>query len=137
MNSPDRGAAAGAAVVDTSVFIALESRRPLDRSKMTSEVCVSVITIGELRAGVLSAPDARSRARRLETLTRAMRLEPLPIDRSVAERWAELRALLREADRRMKANDSWIAATAMAHGIPVITQDGDFVEGLGFEIIRV
>lgn len=137
MNSPDRTAAAGAALVDTSIFIALESRRPLDRSKMPSDVCVSVITIGELRTGVLSAPDARSRARRLETLTRAMRLEPLPIDRSVAERWAELRALLREADRRMKANDAWIAATAMAHDIPVMTQDGDFIEGLGFGVIRV
>jgi predicted nucleic acid-binding protein len=37
----------------------------------------------------------------------------------------------------MSVNDSWIAATAMAHNIPVITQDGGFVEGLGFDIVRI
>jgi predicted nucleic acid-binding protein len=37
-------------------------------------------------------------------------------------------------------NDLWIAATALAHGLPVVTQDDDFspVEGVaGLVVVRV
>ncbi len=37
----------------------------------------------------------------------------------------------------MPVNDSWIAATAMAHGLPVVTQDDDYVDVPGLEVIRV
>jgi predicted nucleic acid-binding protein len=37
----------------------------------------------------------------------------------------------------MPVNDSWIAATAMSLGVPVVTQDEDYVEVPGLEIIRV
>jgi predicted nucleic acid-binding protein len=110
------------------VFIARESGRPLDEQLLPDELAVSVITVGELRAGVLVASDIRTRDRRLTTLEMALALDPLPIDDSVAETWARLRVLLREADKRMPLNDSWIAATAMALGIAVVTQDDDYVE---------
>ena len=64
-------------------------------------------------------------------------LQPLPIDERVAEAWANLRVRLRDSGRRMPVNDSWIAATAMAHGIPVVTQDDDYVTVPGLEVIRV
>ncbi len=115
-------------LADTTVFIARESGRPLDEQLLPDELAVSVITVGELRAGVLVASDIRTRDRRLTTLEMALALDPLPIDDSVAETWARLRVLLREADKRMPLNDSWIAATAMALGIAVVTQDDDYVE---------
>jgi predicted nucleic acid-binding protein len=34
-------------------------------------------------------------------------------------------------------NDSWIAATAMSLGVPVVTQDEDYVEVPGLKIVRV
>ena len=37
----------------------------------------------------------------------------------------------------MPVNDSWIAATAMAHGLPVVTQDDDYVAVPGLAVIRV
>jgi predicted nucleic acid-binding protein len=37
----------------------------------------------------------------------------------------------------MLVNDSWIAATAMAHCVPVVTQVDDHVELEGFAVIRV
>jgi hypothetical protein len=37
----------------------------------------------------------------------------------------------------MPVNDSWIAATAMALGIPIVTQDDDFLPLPGLEVIRV
>lgn len=116
-----------AGLADTSVFIASESGRQLDESLLPDEISVSAVTIGELRAGVLATGDATARARRLATLTRALELDPLPIDDRVAEAWAELRVALRDSGQRMPVNDSWIAATAIAHDLVLITQDADYV----------
>lgn len=45
--------------------------------------------------------------------------------------------MLRELKRRPAVNDSWIAATALAHGLPVVTQDDDYVDVPGLEVIRL
>ena len=124
-------------LADTSVFVAREAGRALDVSRHPDELGVSVVTIGELRAGVLAAADVDTRDRRLRTLTQALMLDPLPIDGDVADAWARLRILLRDAGRRMPVNDSWIAATALAHGVPVVTQDDDYVELDGLPVLRV
>jgi predicted nucleic acid-binding protein len=124
-------------IADTSVFIARESGRLLAEAKLPDELAISVITVGELRAGVLTAVDVEARARRLATLSEALALDPLPVDQAVSETWARLRVLLREAQKRMPVNDSWIAATAMSLGVPVVTRDKDYVEVPGLDVIRV
>jgi predicted nucleic acid-binding protein len=124
------------ALADTSVFIALEQGRPLS-GPPPEAVAVSVITVGELRLGVLAAADGPTRARRLETLSHAEALEPLPVDRAVAHAWATLRLALRDEAKRMPLNDSWIAATAIANRIPVVSQDDDYDDVPGLEVIRV
>jgi len=124
-------------LADTSVFIAQEARRPIDLESMPDHLAVSVITVGELRAGVLAATDTVTRDRRLDTLTAALSLEPIPIDVDVANAWARLRLALRDAGLRMPVNDSWIAATAMALGIPVVTQDDDFPALAGLDVIDI
>ena len=101
-------------LADTSLFIARESRRPLDETMLPEELAVSVITIGELRAGVLAAADLPTRDRRLATLTAVLGLDPVPVDTEVAAVWARLRLLLRDMGLRMPVNDSWIAA--IGHG---------------------
>ncbi len=124
------------ALADTSFFIAIEGDRP--RSGNTpARIAVSVITIAELRLGVLAARDASVRARRLDTLMGADALDPIPVDTAVAAAWAGLRVALRDAGRRMPLNDSWIAATALALGIPVVTQDADYDGVPGLDVIRV
>jgi predicted nucleic acid-binding protein len=123
-------------LVDTSVFIAGEHDRPR-LADPPARPEVSVITIAELTVGVLAAPDDRSRRIRLATLDVALRTVPLPIDRSVADAWAMLRRALRDRKRSMPANDSWIAATAIARGLPVVTQDDDYVDVPGLAVIRI
>ena len=124
-------------LADTSVFIARESGRRLDVARLPDDLAVSVVTVGELRAGVLAATDTTTRDRRLSTLARALVLEPVPIDGAVADAWARLRVLLRDAGKRMPVNDSWIAATALALGVPVVSQDADYVELDGLPVVRV
>ncbi len=125
------------ALADTSVFIAEEQGRPMERHRVPAQLSVSIVTVGELRAGVLVADDAEDRGQRLRTLEVALGFDPLPIDQQVAEVWARLRVQLRQRGRRMPVNDSWIAATAMALGIPVVTQDDGYAEIDGLEVIRV
>ncbi len=125
------------AIVDTSVLIARETGRSIDIQSLPDGLAVSVITIGELRSGVLAAGDLKTRDRRLSTLLGALSLDPLPVDALVAEAWARLRQDLRIEGRRMAVNDSWIAATAIAHGVPVVTQDDDYADVPGLVVISV
>ena len=111
--------------------------RSLDEGALPDELAVSVVTLGELRAGVLAASDAMIRDRRLTTYAIALTLDPVPIDGAVAEQWARLRVALRDAGLRMPVNDSWIGATAMALEVSVVTQDDDFPELPDLSVIRV
>ncbi len=124
-------------LADTSLFIAVESGRQIRVESVPDRLAVSVITIGELRAGVLAALDLETRDRRLGTLARALLLDPVPIDDAVAAAWARLRVMLREGGLRMGVNDSWIAATALALGVPVVTQDEGYIAVPGLAVIRV
>ena len=67
-------------VLDTSVFIASESGRPLNEDLLPEEAAVSVVTLAELQAGVLAAQDTQTRARRMATLDVLNDIEILPID---------------------------------------------------------
>lgn len=104
---------------------------------LPEELAVSIITIGELRAGVLAARTLDTRDRRLATLTAALELDPVPVDEGVAAAWARLRVLLRDSGQRMPVNDSWIAATALALAVPVVTQDDDFPDLEDLNVTRV
>lgn len=124
-------------LADTSFFVAREAGRQIRADALPDRLSVSVITIGELRAGVLVADDLSTRDRRLDTLTRALALDPVPVDDHVADAWARLRVALLQAGLRMPVNDSWIAATAMSLGVPVVTQDDDYVELPVLSVIHV
>jgi predicted nucleic acid-binding protein len=121
-------------LADTSLFVGLEQGRISDAP---SSLGLSMITVGELRLGVLHAADATTRATRLRTLQSALALEPFPVDDAVADAWAELRAALRAAGRRLPLNDSWIAATAIAHDLPLVSQDRDYTDVPGLSVIAL
>ena len=125
------------ALADTSIFIGIEAAR-FDASRFAEyEWGVSVITLGELRLGVLQASGPEAAARRLSTYQLAQRFEPLGIDEAVSEAWALLVSRLRVANRQVPINDSWIAATAMAHNVPIVTQDRDYDAMPDVEIIAI
>jgi predicted nucleic acid-binding protein len=112
------------ALLDTSVFIARERRRPL--GPLPDELAVSVVTIGELELGVLAAVGADQRARRADTLALARAADPIAITEAVMGAFARLTRDCREAGTRPKILDALIASTAIEHGLPVVTQDDDF-----------
>ena len=98
---------------------------------------VSAITLGELRFGVLQATSPEAASRRLSTYQFARRFAALTVDEAVSEAWALLVSRLRAAGRRAPVNDSWIAATAIAHGVPVVTQDSDYDAMPDVRVIKI
>lgn len=108
------------------MFIAREAARAL--GELPEHVAVSVITIGELELGVLAAVDEAVLARRADTLALAREFDPIPVSEAVMSAWARLVADCRRAGvhRTVKLTDALIAATAIAHGLPIVTQDQDF-----------
>jgi predicted nucleic acid-binding protein len=102
-------------LIDTSV---LAGARPL--RDFTDDWAVSMVTVGELEAGILIARDRTSRARRVALLAAVLVEAPaLPVDRHVAARYGELRA----SAGRQCSNNLWIAATALAHDFTLVTSE--------------
>lgn len=102
------------ALIDTSVLI--RGSAP----EVGEPWAVSAISVGELEAGVLMAPDDPTRALRLRLLTAVLAEAPVvDVDRVVSARYGELRT----ASGRRPTNDLWIAATALAHDFTLVTGD--------------
>lgn len=71
------------------------------------------------------APTALRKLRET-TLSSARRFVPLAVTELVADELAALLAKLRASQRRAKAFDCFVGATALAHELVVVTQDADF-----------
>lgn len=120
MSSPPAG------LLDTSVFIARETERPL--GELPDRVAVSVVTLGELQLGILNASDDTTHAHRADTLALARAADPIPIGEAIMVTWARLVSASKAAGvhRTIKLTDALIAATAIEHGLPVVAQDSDY-----------
>jgi toxin FitB len=109
------------ALLDTSVVIASADAITLQPD---DTVAVSVLTIGELHAGVRLADDPNVRAQRQARLAAVREIfEPVSIDEAIATHYGELLALARSQRRTTKATDLLIIATAAATGRTLLTRD--------------
>jgi tRNA(fMet)-specific endonuclease VapC len=118
-------------VLDTSVVIAL--REITDPSALPAEPLITTVTLAELSVGPLVARDERERASRQVLLQEAEAdFEPLPFDRASARAFGQVAASLRRSGRKTaaRAYDALIAATAMAHDLPVYTCNAKDFEGI-------
>ena len=121
-------------ILDTSAVIAL--RNITDPSALPVEPLITAVTLAELSAGPLVARDERERAARQAHLQEAEAdFDPLPFDRASARAFGQVAASLRASGRKTQARayDALIAATALAHQLPVYTcnpADFDKIDGL-------
>lgn len=107
-----------AGLLDTSVIVS--GIDPAEAGELPDEFAISVMTIGELHAGVLSARTGATRASRLQRLSDVQRDFPaIDIDVGIAQRFGELRA----SSGRRGVADLLIAATALHHEMTLVTRD--------------
>lgn len=115
-------------LLDTSTLVLLG--RIEDLTTLPDEPLISVVTLAELSAGPLVASSRDSRVARQAHLQQAEAdFDPLVFDAAAARTFGQVAASLRRAGHKPAARsfDAMIAATALAHDLPVHTcNPGDF-----------
>jgi hypothetical protein len=122
-----------AGILDTNAVILLGD---LDPEHLPGEPVITAITLAELSVGPLVADEPAERAARQVRLQEAeSSFDTLPFDAAAARAYGRVAADLRRSGRgvRARAFDALIAATALAHDLPVYTcnpRDFASIDGL-------
>lgn len=129
-------------LIDTNVLSELSRPRPSPRVKgwfaMTpdAELFISVLTVGEIRRGIERLADGPRKvdlARWLdEDVIGSGPERLLPVSLAVAERWALLSVAVQ---RTLPVVDSFLAATALHHGLKLVTRNAQHFTSPGVEVI--
>ncbi|MGH3458182.1 type II toxin-antitoxin system VapC family toxin [Aeromicrobium sp.] len=126
------------ALVDTSALIMLAT---LDPESIPQDLRISAVSLAELSVGPLVAATDSERAERQTRLQVIEALfDPLPFDAAAARTFGRVAAAFRARGRKASARtyDAMIAATALTHGLPLVTANAKDFEGIdGLEIIAV
>jgi toxin FitB len=101
------------------------------------DIAVDTFILGELRFEILILPEGKRRAA-LETWFDAGvgRVRCLPWEADTGLTWAKLLARLRRAGRVMPIKDSFIAATALVHGLTVVTRNSLAFAFTGVKVVN-
>ena len=130
-------------LLDTNVLSELRRKTPNPAvsawfaTRPATSLFLSVLTLGELRKGIDGVKDAARRLALSDWLQTEMSVffmgRVLSIDEQVADRWGQLVAAAR---RPLPAVDSLLAATALVHGLSMVTRNAKDFEGQGLEVIN-
>lgn len=100
------------------------------------EIAVDPVILGEIRFGILLLPEGRRRRRLEEWFAEGVaRIHCLTWEAETGLVWAQLLANLRTSGWQMPVKDSLIAATALQHGLAVVTRNRQDFEVAGVEIV--
>ena len=132
-------------LVDTNVLSELTKPSPLPEvevflRKATNSIFVSVFSIGEVRKGIAGLPMSNKRASLEDWLDNEILLwfadRLLPVTLEVAERWGELAAQLKAKGRPRPVVDSVLGATALTHGLILVTRNVRDYQDMGVTIFN-
>jgi predicted nucleic acid-binding protein len=121
----------GRGLLDTSVVIALGE---LSLDRLPRRTAISTLTLAELTAGPYAVSDDLERARRQNRLQRfESGVDTLAFDSNCARAYGSVYVATTAAGRKARGSravDLMIAATALAHDLPLFTMNADDLHGL-------
>ncbi len=118
-------------LLDTSVLVDLET---LPEAVLPIQAAMAAVTLAELAAGVHTTNDPTERAARLMRLQLLeSSVDSLPFDAAAARSYGRLVALVVAAGQspRPRRLDLMIAATSLAHDLPLYTRNAKDLSALG------
>jgi len=100
---------------------------------------LSAISVGEIRRGILLLPEGRRRSEVEAWEGRVLNLftgRILPVDGAVMQCWAVVSVLRQRQGRPLLGNDGFIAATAVRHGLTLVTRNVEDFLGLDLPLLN-
>ena len=126
-------------LLDTSAYSRFASVGGSAKAAIESaeSLTINVVALGELRGGYRAGSRAGMNEADLRDFLQAAEVRVVPITEATADLYAQIWADQRRHGRMLPTNDIWIAATAIEHGLVVLTGDRHFgeVEGLEVELL--
>ncbi len=133
-------------LLDTHVISGLVTRRPEPNVSQWVEgteetlLHLSVLTLGEIRKGIVGLPQARRRAELETWLYKVLRNRfagrILPMDAEVAERWGHVAAEARSKNIQLPVIDGLLAATALEHNLTFVARNTRDVTCVGVLVLN-
>lgn len=113
-------------ILDTNALSAFVDGKPEVGAilRLQQRAAIPVIVLGEFRYGILGSRHRKTYEHWL--VTHLPHFDLLAITAETTVPYAALRASLKCLGRPIPANDAWIAALAMQHGLPILSRDEHF-----------
>ena len=113
-------------ILDTNALTAIADgdSRIEDQLKLAETIAIPTVVLGEYRFGIRQS---RQRSRYEHWLSQLIpQCRVLAVDESTAEHYAEIRHELRTSGHPIPSNDTWMAALARQHFLPLLSRDRHF-----------
>ena len=117
-------------MMDTSAYAAFLRGSPgvKEAVQQADEIVFNPVVLGELKAGFLMGRNEKRNRAILKDFLSSPRVIIAEIDEETSERYAVIVRSLRMKGTPIPTNDLWIAASAMQHGLMVLTTDKHYLE---------
>ncbi|MBI2891101.1 MAG: type II toxin-antitoxin system VapC family toxin [Nitrospirae bacterium] len=117
-------------LLDTSAYSAFMLGMPAAKSclQAAEAIFLNPVVLGELLAGFRKGMHCATNEKELSTLLSSPRVGVLDMTEDTAHRYAFIHDSLRKAGPPIPTHDLWITATAMQHGLVVVTSDDHFLK---------
>jgi predicted nucleic acid-binding protein len=113
-------------ILDTNALSAFADGEPGvgEILRRQQRAALPVIVLGEFRYGIAGSRYRKDYEEWLSTHLSGFELLPITAETTIP--YAILRGTLRRLGRPIPANDAWIAALAIQHGLPILSRDEHF-----------
>jgi len=102
-----------------------------------NEILISLVVVGELRAGFAAGNRKEINEQLLQKFLDAPNVRTVTITNNTTNLFAEIYLRLRKAGKPIGTNDMWIAAMSLEHGVSLLTTDNDFSNVPDLMIVKI
>jgi predicted nucleic acid-binding protein len=131
------GVKLGSILIDTNVYVAFKRNHQsvLALLRQASAIFLNTVVLGELLAGFRGGTSDAENRHELDLFLDTPRASMLQIDDGTAEYFSLVFNQLKKQGTPIPTNDIWIAASAMQHGVALLSLDSHFSNIAGLNIV--